>query len=673
MSRQTDAYPGSTPVRSLLTLAISSTLLLGACASGGGSHAGSSVSPPPSAPPPPAPPPPATEPPPPPPASVRSLVLPAAPAPATAPVAPALVASTSLVFDVPAGSTAFIPDGSRSGSLQKTGAGEVYQTHALRFDGGTTVSAGRLQLYYANLFSDVTVDPGATLAVSGDIVGDVINNGTFEPTDYSAALGEYMFFYDDIFGDYTQGPEGVLRVLFGIEGQLEATPLLTVHGRAHLDGHLEFARGGYIPSDGYLEWVLHASEGVSGQFDDWRISGPSLFLEGTLHTGPNDVWFTATRVSTQAALAASGAGDSFTLASAARVDRAFDLADALARRPAGELDARQRAFLDSAAGLQRIGTPDRAVAAFDSLAGHGHVAALDAVLGDALDAGPAASLHAANLAEAAVGASEGSGIAQWSAAGRFRPSADGLYMDLQGANSDQRLDARRLIGTSLGWSEAVLSFGRDGGHARDSSPRWQAWLRREGDDGNYSFASVGASQHQLVVDRRVDVGAGAGFAQSTRDATAANAYFEAGRAFDTGGHRVTAFAALDYAVLHAGALAEVGSTGLEFNAPASWRQQLRMDTGLRDVRRWNLGGDHWLELGGGVVWRQQLVAPGALTAAFSGMPGANFELASPTPPRNGPAARLDLLGGGSRWAWRVQLHAAAGQDAASASIVRWFR
>ena len=576
-----------------------------------------------------------------------------------------------------AGAVAFIGTPSSSGSLLKSGDGLVFQTGALRFDGGTTVSAGKLEVWYADLFSNVTIAPGATLSISGDVVGNVLNNGIFEPTDYDNSFGHYEFYDDDIFGDYTQGPEGILRVRFGLERDHQPTPLVNVSGSAHLDGHLEFVSAGYIPSGGYLEWVLHANGGVYGQFDDWRVgAGGPLFLTGALNYSANDVWFLATRVSTQATMTAAAAGDAFTLASAANVDRAFVVGDALVAKPA-LLSATQRAFLGSAATLQRIDSLDRAVTAFDSLAGQGHAEALDAALGDALDAGPAASVHAASVADGWRRSGSRSGgeasAAGWSARPAFRPGSAGLFVDARAAGLDYQLDSRTLAGSSVGWSEGEFAFDRGGGHARDRSPRWQAWIHRDGDGGRYAFGSIGASHHRLELDRRIDVGNGARLAQSVRDVEAANAYVELGRAFDSGGHRISGFAALDYAALRAGALDELGTTGFELDAPPAWRQQLRADLGLRDSRAWRLGSGRWLQFGAGLTWRQVLLAPDPLRAAFAGAPGASFDVSAWSPARSGPAARLDLAGGGARWAWQLQLDSASGREAATASLVRLFR
>ena len=109
-----------------------------------------------------------------------------------------------------------------------------------------------------------------------------------------------------------------------------ATPLLTVSGTATLDGALQFRSSGFIPTGGYLEWVLHARGGIVGQFANWSTAGNPLFITGELRHGANDVYLLASRVSTQAVMASAAAGDALTLDTATRIDAAFAAGDTLA-------------------------------------------------------------------------------------------------------------------------------------------------------------------------------------------------------------------------------------------------------------------------------------------------------------------------------------------------------
>jgi hypothetical protein len=577
-----------------------------------------------------------------------------------------------VTVDLAAGSST-LPTTSSSGSLTKLGTADLFLYSDIRFDGGTTIAAGAIEMWDSDLFSDVTIAPGAGLRMSGDVVGDVLNNGVFEPSYFG--YGWYEDFYQgDIYGDYTQGPAGMLRLYFGLEGNNAPTPLLTVSGRANLAGRVHFQSSGFIPSAGYLEWVLLAYGGVFGRFDSWTAGnvgiagtdGWPLFLTGTLNYDANNVWFQATRVSTEAALAAASAGDAVTLDSAAHVDAAFALADALVAAPAARLSMKQRQLLASAATLQRVDDLDRAVAAFDSLSGQGHAAMLEALLGEAADAGPEASAHAADVAP-------GPGARRWTTHEALRPHGAGQFGDDRSAGVDRWRDDRLLVGSRIGWSEGELDFGASDGRARDRAPHGQAYVRRDGDDGRYAFASVGASHHRLEFERGIDVGAGARRAQSVRHLAVGHAYAEAGRDVAVGGHRLTAFAGLNLAALRAGSFTEWGPTGFELVAPAAWQEQFALDVGLRQARTWRRGGAGWLQLGSGATWRQVLATRGDARAAFAGAPEAAFALRTPGLDAGGARARLDLLGGGERWAWQLQVDAQPGPDAVSAAFVRAFR
>ena len=122
---------------------------------------------------------------------------------------------------------------------------------------------------------------------------------------------------------------------------------------------VEFFSPGYVIEGGYLEWILHAHGGIVGQFDGWRIATWSrpLFLTGELNYGPNDVWFLARGLSTQASMTAANVSDALVLASAGNVDAAFAAGDRFAGQPQAALSDAQRAFLQSAATIQRLERP----------------------------------------------------------------------------------------------------------------------------------------------------------------------------------------------------------------------------------------------------------------------------------------------------------------------------
>ncbi|MEP1643048.1 autotransporter domain-containing protein [Rhodopirellula bahusiensis] len=81
-------------------------------------------------------------------------------------------------YQVNTGTSTLADDIGGSGSLTKTGTGELVLSGTNTYTGTTTVSAGRL-VVNGSLAGNTTVDTNSELGGSGTIYGDVINNGTF--------------------------------------------------------------------------------------------------------------------------------------------------------------------------------------------------------------------------------------------------------------------------------------------------------------------------------------------------------------------------------------------------------------------------------------------------------------------------------------------------------------
>ena len=643
------------PRYSVLAMCLISACLLSAC---GGDEL-VRASPPPQAPPPP----------PPPPAPSRSLELPAAPPASVAPLPrayndpadPAFInyinelertlgdqftydttSGDYLIKLVAADSSASLNVGT-AGALDKQGEGLLYVSDS-RFDSGTRVEAGTLSTW-GNIFSDMYIAPGATLDMSGDIIGDVENHGIFDPTEQGG--GWYDAYYDgDIFGNYSQSPEAMLRVWFGLEGSKIATPLLTVTGTATLDGQLQFRSSGYIPAAGYLEWVIYAHGGVIGQFASWATdSNYPLFITGQLQYTPNDVYLLASRVSTRATMSAAAIGDTLTLSTAGNFDNALEVGDALAAVSGTALSATQRQFLQSAAAIQDIRDYDQAVTTFDSLSGHGHIAAVDALLQQATVPGPRLSARLDNL-------QPGTPAGSWSEQPAIVPAGASTFTHAQTTGYDQWLNNRLLLGSSFGWSQGNLQFDRSGGSARSQSPQWNIYLRGNGGNGWYAMGGLGYSRHQLSLDRPIDLGNAKRNAHSERNLEAMHAYVEAGRGISLGRGRLTPFAAVGYATLRSDGFIEQGNTGFELIAQASHHQRISSDAGLRYARNWRWGGDRWMQLDFGARYQYLLDASDDMRSAFTGTPDVGFNLDGLPNKRGDGWLEMNLAGGSrDRWSW----------------------
>jgi autotransporter-associated beta strand protein len=644
----------SLPRLSVLALAVSAACQLSACASGGATH----QEPVPMT---------LPEPAPPPPPPTRQLTLPAAPVPKLAPAMPAIASEGDQLRIPLVDEREVITDVRTVGSLTKQGAGELVVVGTSRFDGGTRIQSGLLTLWEGGvLFSDVSIAPGATFDMAGDVVGDVFNDGVFDPTD--DVIGWYNAFFDgEIFGDYTQGPEGLLRLYFGVEDNWLATPLLQVSGVARLDGQLQFLQSAYIPSGGYLEWVLHANGGVVGQFDGWTAGtgAKPLFLTGSLRYDADDVWFEATRVSTQAALAASGVGSPVTLASAANVDAAFDGADRIVGSDPASLSAAQRSFLRSAASLQRIDDPTRASRTFDSLSGRSYLDAARAIAGQGFSAASELAEHAAAVRMRASGA--------YGNLDRTRASAAGELQVVQSAGVDRWLSNDWLAGLRVGLVQGNLALAGDGGLAGTRAPTAQAYLRRLTASGAYALGSVGLGLHHVELARDIDVGQWARRAGSQQDAALLHVAFETGHDHALGGGTLSTFVALDYSALRGAGFTESGGTGFELHADASLLQDAAAGVGLRYARRWQRTGDSWWQLGIDARYQPRIWTAGTVHAAFTGMPDVGFGLFDPGAAYAPVAGALRLAGGRQRLSWQLQASRFGGQDAVSADVTFSFR
>jgi fibronectin-binding autotransporter adhesin len=404
---------------------------------------------------------------------------------------------------------------------------------------------------------------------------------------------------------------------------------------------------------------------VSGRFDDWRVGGTSpLFITGDLNYDADDVWFLATRVSTTAALSASGIGDKLTLDSAGHVDAAFGGADKLIAGNAA-LAPVQQDFLRSAAVLQRIDDLDVATHSFDSLSGHGYVAAAQAIAQQGFAA-------ASELAQHAAGVQPGTSRA-WRSRGGVAAANSGDFHVGQQAGVDRWLSSRWLVGSRVGQLQGELAFDRMGGQAGTRAPTAQAYVRHNGDDGRYAFGSVGVGLHRVELTRGIDLGAGARPASSEQDYTLLHGAFETGRDMAVGGGRLSAFAAVDYSALRGAGFTELGGTGFELHANASLLQEAAAGVGLRYARRWQGHGESWWQLGVDARYQPRLWSSGTVEAAFTGMPDIGFRLFDPGAGYAPAAGALRLAGGRQRLLWQLQAGRFGGQDAVSADVTFSFR
>ena len=612
--------PGGTPAPvmprlSMLALCMAGILLLPACGGGGGGagYSGAMVRP--------NPPPPPPAPPPPPPAPVFDPAQP-----------PSINTTGDVQITLVAGASQNRTNVSTLGSISVGGIsdGAFVLGGTNRFDAGTTVSSGQLFLA-GNLFSDVSVQQDARLSLyEANIVGDVLMAGTFKPVFDDIGDGGFDYYLSwgsEIWGDYTQTPTGTMAVALGVTKGVVA-PLLDIHGVAHLQGTLAVdVDPVYVTSTPRAEWILRASGGVVGQFDRWINTGP-LFITASLRYAPNDVFFDITRISAQAAMAASPFADAATLASAAHLDRAFEAADGFAGMSRDELNASQRQFLASAAAIQRIGDHAQAAATLDSLSGQAHASAQALLLDRA--AAPAAQLRT-RLDRLRPGMRAGAWTQRVDGGGNVAGNGSiGAGYDIDGrvGGFDQWLGNGWLLGASVGWSDSRMQFERQGGDARADTPMANVYLHRRGSNDTYVTGITGYGHTRLTLDRPLDLAsAGRHHAHSERDVSLAYVHAETGRSFGVGGGRLTPFASGDWSALRSEGFVEQGNSGFELVAQPSGETRMSGGAGMRYLRDWRFGSEGWMQLDVSAQYRHVFARSGdPVHAAFAGAPMAGFQL-----------------------------------------------
>ncbi|MDE3140568.1 MAG: autotransporter domain-containing protein, partial [Pseudomonadota bacterium] len=175
-----------------------------------------------------------------------------------------------------------------TGGFNQLGAGTTILDGINTYTGGTTVSAGTLEIGDASsptaaIAGNVSVDSGATLRGHGTIGGNVSNAGTVMP---GGSLGILT-----VNGNYSQSAGATLAL--GVSPQTVAGTgysQLQVGGTASLAGTLQIdpLAGDYTIGDTYD--LLHAAGGVSGTFAS-TFDNPAFatYLSPAVTYSANDV------------------------------------------------------------------------------------------------------------------------------------------------------------------------------------------------------------------------------------------------------------------------------------------------------------------------------------------------------------------------------------------------
>jgi len=486
-------------------------------------------------------------------------------------------------------------DLSGDGALIKDGSGTLVLEGRMDNLGGLFVDAGTLQAL-DTISGDVDVAAQARLVLGdgtrgGDIGGTLDNSGWVDVRAHGREVSTTR-----IGGDYWHEDSATLA--------LELGQRFEVAGSAFLEGgtfHLLGVKSGYTTSA--REEVLRAGVGVSGQFGR-LTAADSLFLQGSLAYGEQQVWLDITRLDVTSAAMGFAGITPMALSGAVRVEHAFTAIEAevaQGRTP-------DPAFWQAAGEFQRLRDPAIALAALDSLSGGAHVRAITLAF-DTIDlhrralSSRLAALdeHAEGSWRQALGPGGGGVLGQgWSHTGWL------MGQDLKLGSG------QALAGLAFGESNAEARQHHEYSRARQT--QGQFYLGQASRNG-YLAAQLGLGRFQRNIERRPFAGAYRQGVYSQSAARYASLGMEAGRRLALGAARLTPYLGVELDWLHNERFEEWGAAGFGLRAKAARMQRTQAIAGLRAEGRW-----HGLQWNGYAQWHEVMRADGfGVMASLTGI------------------------------------------------------
>lgn len=520
------------------------------------------------------------------------------------------------------GSSAWGNDLSGAGRLVKRGAGTLVLDADAGNAGGVRVTGGSLQVNGA-VSGEVRVDAGGSFLFGTAVGGSVVNAGRVDVRALESG---------DTVGTTTVGGDYVHRqgatFAFDVGQRLQVAGTVTIEGG---DLHLRGVKTGYTHQR--REEVIVAMGGLTGTFNGLTTAG-NILLAGTLGYGAQSVWLDIARLDV-AAVAASFAGITpMALASAERVERAFQVLDAHQDGAGGAVGD---GFLRRAGELQQVGSEAEAARALASLSGELHANAVAMTL-DSIDMGRRAlsaridafegGVHDAGVWKRALGRGGSGGFA-----------GNGFALDGWMIGRDGDLGGGRMAGFAFGETRAhgrVDGLGDRSQDRQTSAAAYAGWTR-----GNaHVFGQAGTGRFDRDVERRLQAGDDLSGVASRYSGDYASASVEAGWRVRAGGMAVTPYLGAEHVRLRSEGFREGGADGFGLQAAAWDARRSQAIAGLRMQ-----GGWKGLALYGYGEWQQTLSASGFdLQASFTGV-----EAWSPLP--GGHAARSGGVFGLGTQAW----------------------
>ncbi|NZA25248.1 autotransporter domain-containing protein, partial [Luteimonas sp. SJ-92] len=508
-------------------------------------------------------------------------------------------------------------DGSHGARPELGLAGENTFAGGLHVTGGTAVSIN------GSMHSSVTVDPESyfypwEVTLHGDLTshgvvqinapefvdretvlkGDFFNYGVFINLDYPHTTLE---------GNFVQGAEGAFWTILG-------TDPLRIDGSAQLDGGLFI----YDVAEGYVARtnteVLVAEEGITGEFA-WHGYNSASFalLDATVGYGSDRVWLDVERVDVAAAASGLDGISGASMASAVRIEDAFERIDAqlLKMSPSSDIVIRDE-FVRAAGNIQRVRTVSAFEATLDSLSGKAHAAA-SAMTFDSIDLNRRAL--ASRFGELVVRPAISGAWTQalgGAGAGSF---AGGQYrLDGWMLGNDYRLGGPGVAGFAFGQTRAdsAVSGGPERGRDRQAHGQlYGGWLHGNG----YALGQLGFGRYDRRIDRQLLLGSGRSAVQADYAGEFASASLEAGYRLGRGATSLTPYAGAEHARVVSDGFHEHGAGGFGLRTGAISSSRTQAIAGMRAGHVWR-----GLDLRGYAEWQHTLSADGLqIDASFVGV------------------------------------------------------
>ena len=488
-------------------------------------------------------------------------------------------------------------DLSGDGRVVKRGTGTLVLEGDAGNAGGLRVIGGRLDVD-GDVAGDVRVDAGARFGFGTAVEGDVDNAGRVDvrgtadgATQTATLLG----------GDYLHRDGATLAFELGQR--------LDVDGRVDIQGgdlHVAGVKPGYTAER--RQDLVTAGGGLTGRFDDLTW-GSGLFLQGTLRYGDDILWLDIVRLDVSATVALMGGFTPAALASAERVERAFQVLD---RHQPEDGTAVASGFIRVAGALQQVDSQARAAQALSSLSGELHAASVAMTL-DTIDMGRRAL---SSRFDAFDGGTHGAGVWKRSLGGGGEGGfvGNGFSVDGWMIGSDAALGQGRVAGFAFGESRAhgrVAGLG-DRSHDRQTSgTAYAGWVQGDA----WLLGQVGSGRFERDIERRLFAGDAVSGVASRYAGDYATASVEAGYRFRAAGFSVAPYLGAEHVRLDSDGFSEGGADGFGLRAEAWEAERTQALAGVRVQREWK-----GLSLQAHGEWQQTLSASGFdLQAGFVGV------------------------------------------------------